>query len=422
MGHDAFVGSYRKPSFKLHFIIFVTIVGVSVFLSTQVEKSKDNTHVKALKIPVPIDSVFVDEDAAKKAANTNSSSRTAEAQPVIESDTETEYRFDGGPNIADIDKMLAKHDEPSEAVNTEKPEINAAVDTSSTGELKRENDIAIMVTDSMVDETVVGETLIDKGVVSEDSKPEPAKTKSKFNAIGKMDTVYELQQDRFLETLAKTANLEMKETVEIKRIKEAIRADRPLTISSVVKTKPGVKNKLADNKKSLVKVASTKATGVIETKSSAPGNATVTKKSTVVTKIAKTSGQKPNVVEKIDITKSELNNVLLQFTRSYNKGDINRLIALFDDNAKTNDQKNKVGIKAEYADLFKSTADRNITINNMHWNLGKGKARGDAKFIVTVKPKGSAEQARFQGSIEITAIKESRGVFIKSLIHTVSTQ
>jgi len=127
-------------------------------------------------------------------------------------------------------------------------------------------------------------------------------------------------------------------------------------------------------------------------------------------------------LQELTITKGELNNILSQFARSYNQGDIKRLMALFDENAITNDQKDKTGIQAEYADLFRSTTERDINIKDIHWDLGKGKAKGDARFTVLVKPMGSTESARIEGKIEILAIKEDRGVFIKSLMHEVSAQ
>ena len=429
MGHDAFVGSYKKPNFKLHLFIFMTIVGVSVFLSTQVEKSKNNTRVEALKIPVPIDSVFVDADKQQDERKIAEATSTV---PVIK-EPDSEYRFDSGPNLAAIDKLLAEHDETTgtdiaveESIAIDAPKVQSVnlqrqeIDSNNIANAEREKDVAIMVIDEEAPQ-----------LKPEVVEPEVAKasltTKTKTIApkkIGKMDTVYELQQDRFLETLAKTANSDAEESLEVKRMKDAMRADRPLAIKSTIKSEP-IDD--AGSNTELVKVATTNTAGVIDSKKKS--SAKVTKKKIVVAKksLSNTEVKQNNPVSKatldeISLTRSELNNVLSQFMRSYNKGDIQRLMALFDENATTNDQRNKQGIKSEYLELFKSTSDRDIKIRNIQWDLGKGKAKGDAKFTVTVKPVGSAQAAQVEGKLRILAVKESRGVFIKSLLHEVTVQ
>ena len=431
MGHDAFVGGYRKPNFKLHLIIFITIVGVSVFLSTQVEKSKTNTRVEALKIPVPVDSMFIDSETTRAVAKLKEASKPAPQLSATES--EVEYQFDDGSRLTEINKMLEAND-PEEVLAEEQQVTITLAKVETTKEIpvktkqpaipekvaaiEKEKDIAIMVPD---DKPAVP-------VKKEPNKPVAARPKQKqnLNALGNMDSVYELQQDRFLETLAKSAELETKESVDIKRIKEAIRADKPLTLESSVNSKPETRQK-----EGLVKVATTDVSGVINTK---PDTPTALVKSTdkklqkklekkdLIAKASVSSKTMKNEPQDITLTKSELNNVVKQFAQSYNKGDINRLIALFDNNAQTNDQKNKQGIKAEYTELFKTTADRNIQFKNMFWDLGKGKANGSAKFVVYVKPVGSNESALVEGKIKITAIKGARGVFIKSFLHELASQ
>ena len=389
------------------------------------EKSKNNTRVEALKTPVPIDSVFVEE--TNQTADTKLAAVRSPASTVIK-EPETEYRFDDGPNLAAINLLLAKHDDTVIESQTEnvaesrsaEASLNSSTDlaqqeaTSNTVVPVSEKDIAIMVVD---------EEVIQPKVAEPEAPVEAFTKKTGSKKIGKMDTVYELQQDRFLETLAKTANTEVEESSDIKRMKEAMRADRPLTITSAVK--PEVESH-ENSKTEIVKVAAVETAGVIEPVKQS-GKSTVQK-----TVIAKETLAKSKISQKkspadinpdeIPLTRSELNNVLSLFMRSYNKGDIQRLMALFDDEATTNGQKNKQGIKSEYLELFETTSNRDIRIRNIQWDLGKGKAKGDAKFTVIVKPLGSTQTAQVEGKLEILAIKEKRGVFIKSLRHEVSVQ
>jgi len=434
MGHNAFETGYRKPNIKLHVIIFLTIVGVSVFLSTQVEKTKNNVGVEALKTPVPIDSVFVEESKQ----DTHVAEMTI-TPPVIK-EPDAEYHFDSGPNLAAIDQMLAMQDEPSistdvspglvESSSTSSPDEPASsVENASAMQQaqQKEKDIAIMVTEDPVQDSVAPVPTTAVAVASKEevvaSVPEVKEQKAEIpvKKIGKMDSVYELQQDRFLKTLAKTASSQSEETAEVKRMKEAMRSDSPIKIKSDVKS--------SAEDKMVVKVATANTTGSTNLSSenarknqSLKTTKTVVAKATVPNRSEKIQRLTKTAQNELLLTKGELNNVLSQFARSYNKGDIHRLMALFDDNAVTNDQVNKNGIKAEYAELFSNTSVRNIKIKNIQWDLGKGKARGDAKFTVTVKPLGSTEIAQIEGKLEILAVKESRGVFIKSLLHQVNAQ
>lgn len=422
MGHNAFEGSYRKPNLKLHTVIFLTIVGVSVFLSTQVEKTKNNVDVKALKTPVPIDSVFVNETSQQ---NNPTVAKSSVTQPVTK-EQEAEYHFDNGSNLAAIDQMLAKHDESSAsevanvAVNDLEPSM-ASRDTASQQENTKEKDVAIMVTDDEVQESAVlaSSTDIETPVSDTDTKI----TTDKPRKVGKLDAVYELQQDRFLETLAKTATTNNEETPEVKRMKQAMKTDKPLKRTSTVSQELTSK----DENTSVIKVVVNQSPEKGKKPDSQVESVASKSRKNVVKKDRLTTSSNNLQTAKLKneellLTRSELNNVLSQFTRSYNRGDIQRLMALFDDNAVTNDQHSKNGIKAEYSELFSNTSVRNIKIRNIQWDLGKGKARGDARFTVTVKPSGSNEIAQIEGKLEILAIKESRGVFIKSLLHEVSTR
>ena len=429
MGHNAFEGSYRKPNIKLHIIIFFTIVGVSVFLSTQVEKTKNNVGVEALKKPVPIDSVFVEESSE----NPNTQIATTPAtSPSVSKEQETDYHFDSGPNLTAIEQMLAKSEETELPAASAENNSIVVESTAASEDIKseKEKDVAIMVTDEESNNANAIISVSDnaaelKVALTPDVDATIPKTNNK--KIGKMDTVYELQQDRFLETLAKTANAQAEETEEVRRMKQAMRSDQPLTMKSAV----NAGNENGDENGAVVKVVSTEKSGIPvgDAKNTKSNKKASTVKKTVIAKNSPpiTVNKKPmssggSISNEILITRGELDNVLSQFARSYNQGDIQRLMALFDENAITNDQTDKNGIKAEYAELFSNTSVRSIKIKNIQWDLGKGKARGDARFTVIVKPMGSTENARIDGKLEIVAVKESRGVFIKSLLHEINAR
>ena len=401
MGHDAFVERYNRPNYKLHIIIFISIVGMSVFLSTQVEKTKENTDVAALKNPVPIDSIGLDDNARQNTvpvikppvAQTGQQTTT-----INESELVQEYAFEQTPDLAAINQLL---------------------DGDSN--------------DNQADEFETSKLAISVVKEPEDADSQPSKiaentVDNSSQKVVKLDEVYQQQQDRFLQTLAKSAELDSEESIEIKRIKEAIRNDKPLTTESPIKKTVIAKNtvtkstttKNTETTKQKSKLLSNKDNTVNLQQTRNPGN--VQKTADLVMATAQTASIRTPVRSETILTKSELDKILNQFTHYYNQGDINRLMALFAKNASTNDQKNKLGIKNDYHELFTNTQARNLKINNMQWNLGKGTAEGEAIFTVTVQPKNSAEKARYRGHLKIIAVKDPKGVYITRLLHEIKSQ
>ncbi|WP_455221502.1 hypothetical protein [Kaarinaea lacus] len=407
MGHNAFVERYDRPNYKLHVIIFLAITGISIVLATQVEKSRDKTDIAALKAPVPIDSIAIDGNLTSEQISPSVKPPVAENNPsaddtrviAVNVDSSQEYSFEDSASLENIDAQLVAVSSDSGA--------DVVVESSET---------TVAATDSVLEDTVIRED-------------EVIKTDQAGESVVSLDQVFQQQHDRFLQTLAKTAETETKESEEIKQLKEAIRSDKPLAAgksqSVKVITSASEESAATLNKKHIAKAESDRS-------------ATEQKRSIVKQKAVKqvanvrpasqqlTSGNAPQAIamqtrlktsETIVMTKGELDRVVNQFTNSYNEGDINRLMALFAENARTNDQQNKPGIKADYAELFNNTKYRKLMINDINWQLGKGKAEGAAEFVVTVQPKNGLEENSIRGHIKITAIKHSKGVYITRLLH-----
>ncbi|WP_455200645.1 hypothetical protein [Kaarinaea lacus] len=399
MGQDAFVERYNKPNHRFHVVVFVAIVAVSVFLATQVEKTKDKTDIAALKNPVPIDSIgIIKSDAQDKVPSIKSPVVNRDLSPESTSQRlsdkksiqEQEYVFDDEPNLDSIAELL----------NPEQSIITPDSDSS---------------TENVALQSEVGVT-----EAGEESGTEPGPDL--------MDQAYQKQQDRFLETLARSAELETQDSFDIKKLREAIRSDKPLVRTEKKSESTVIANSSNTNTAS-AKSITAKETQTINKVTNAdekrinvksefklPGNQNLQQASL-------TSTSKIPVSKKVEtpiMTKGELNKIVSQFARSYNEGDIVRLMALFTDNARTNDQKNKSGIKADYAELFNNTETRNLMIKDIKWRLGNGKAEGAAAFVVTVQPKNSDQRNLYKGQIKITAVSHSKGVYITRLIHELN--
>jgi putative secretion ATPase (PEP-CTERM system associated) len=88
------------------------------------------------------------------------------------------------------------------------------------------------------------------------------------------------------------------------------------------------------------------------------------------------------------ISKVQLNQLLKDYARAFENGDLNNLVALFESTARTNTQTSKKGIESELRQLFSTSASRNITLIPTVWDEQGHFARGVGKFSQTVVPQG----------------------------------
>lgn len=79
-------------------------------------------------------------------------------------------------------------------------------------------------------------------------------------------------------------------------------------------------------------------------------------------------------------TLSELSDITVQFEDSYEEGNLEKLMSLFSMKAISNRFNNVNEIEQQYADLFRSTSERQIFIHDMKWTYSKGKAVGKGKM------------------------------------------
>jgi hypothetical protein len=375
MGQNAFLERYEKPNYRLHVVIFLLLVGGSLYLSTQVEQSREKANVPALKTPVPIESVTL-----------NDTSRDTQITPTIQ------------PAVTSDPRQLAS---THEATNS---------DTTKAPEQTTDQQLAKTDTTEQTKATFAGSQ-----VSSDEKVPEQ---RDSSNAL---DAVYDEQQDRFLQTLAKSAVNESKESIEVQKLRQAILQDKPL--------KPGVSAK--QGKPSKPK-HNTKQVAIAGNKAEHSGPVTKTPKqklqrkqandnvdSNVVRVAAHKRQSALNKPQSPQLTKRELDKILSRFTRSYNNGNINQLMSLFHDTAVTNDRSNKRGIAADYKELFSNTRSRNLMIKNVDWSVRQGRAEGAATFEVIVQPKNGEQPNHYRGNIKIVAERKSQGIYITRLLHDV---
>jgi len=119
-------------------------------------------------------------------------------------------------------------------------------------------------------------------------------------------------------------------------------------------------------------------------------------------------------------TLSELNTLLTNFTKDYEAGDINNLMKLFADNARTTDQTTLAGIRKDHVDLFDATTMRQIFLKDIVWDTSNTTAVGKGNFEVMVQSKGQTEVGTVNGTITIEAVKTADGTKILKFLHKAS--
>ncbi|NOZ52226.1 MAG: hypothetical protein GXP08_03630 [Gammaproteobacteria bacterium] len=353
MIHDAYMERYQKPTYKFPIIIFIAIVAVSVFLSMQIKKTKDNTNIAAFNYPVPLDSIAVNVSS-----------------PLQSND------------IAHRRELLRQ-----EQAGITPNSIKTEPDGFDQEALHASNDSDIPVS-------------ISRGYVA-----------------STLDEVYNKQQDKFLQTLAKRADVEQQAAManNEKKKKSPVKTnqhdgEKTVPKPTLVRETPRVAKPPEVLRVSLNQTVQAKPQTVAL-------NAPVTNPEQVVAlRPEKTVSDTASSVS----TELELERFLSRFTYFYNSGDINRLMALFADNASTNDSRGKRNIKADYIDLFNNTHARRLMINQVKWQVNNNNATGAGDFIVTVLNKNNRERHSIKGKLTITAIKQSQGYYISTLLHDLN--
>jgi CheY-like chemotaxis protein len=99
------------------------------------------------------------------------------------------------------------------------------------------------------------------------------------------------------------------------------------------------------------------------------------------------------------LTQAELTNLVHRFVFVYQAGDLQQFLSLFDDNIHTNDRTNKAGLREDYQDLFRSTSMRQMTLDDITWDIKDQSAEGAANFEVRVRRVNDNQVRVYHGSL-----------------------
>lgn len=134
--------------------------------------------------------------------------------------------------------------------------------------------------------------------------------------------------------------------------------------------------------------------------------------------------QKPVVVAAVPapeprrgVTLDDLVKLVAQFSSEYERGDLERFLALFDDGARV-EGGGKERIRTDYADLFRTTQARQLIIYDMRWAAEGELYRGEGQYRAKVQRQGEDATRTYTGKIRIDAVPGAGGLpRVKGLFH-----
>lgn len=118
-------------------------------------------------------------------------------------------------------------------------------------------------------------------------------------------------------------------------------------------------------------------------------------------------------------TIQELDNLAVTFARAYETGNLELMLSLFAENARTNERTNKTGIRSDYEELFRVTDRREFVIDGLRWQQDRdGDLKGTGEFKVNVRFRDDQSLNTVTGNVVIRVEKRPQGIVITEFMHS----
>jgi curved DNA-binding protein CbpA len=112
--------------------------------------------------------------------------------------------------------------------------------------------------------------------------------------------------------------------------------------------------------------------------------------------------------EQRDLTPSELESLMSRYTRAYQRGDLNGVMALFAAGARGR-------IRGDYAALFAAHHIRGLWLRDLRWRYHGQSASGSGYYELQLRRRDNGEAHRMGGSIRFTVQKRDSQVLIEAI-------
>ena len=117
-----------------------------------------------------------------------------------------------------------------------------------------------------------------------------------------------------------------------------------------------------------------------------------------------------------DTSRDELAALVGRLSASYERGDLEAFLALFDEEVRA-EKGGKARIRSDYDTLFRTTASRQLLIYDVNWVREGDLFRGDGSFQARVLRKDEGAARVYSGSIRLEVHKRSNQPLIRGIFH-----
>jgi len=136
------------------------------------------------------------------------------------------------------------------------------------------------------------------------------------------------------------------------------------------------------------------------------------------------AGVQPGLAPKVEppasqqITRDALGQLLLDFVRKYQAGDLDQFISLFAENAQGNERRDRGQVRKDYEDLFQTTDGRRLRLIDVNWQRVSGGVQVWGRFDVKVRKNGGQEVKTYTGKLKFHVEKQGPRLLITRLHHS----
>lgn len=116
----------------------------------------------------------------------------------------------------------------------------------------------------------------------------------------------------------------------------------------------------------------------------------------------------PAAPEERELTAGELESLMSRYTRAYQRGDLNGVMALFAASARGR-------IEKDYATLFAEHDVRGLWLRDLHWVYRGPSASGSGRYELQLQQRDNGERRQVEGNIRFTVQKQDGRVLIEAI-------
>lgn len=119
-----------------------------------------------------------------------------------------------------------------------------------------------------------------------------------------------------------------------------------------------------------------------------------------------------------EIREQDLSSLLERFVFYYEAGQLEPFMALFAQDAQTNNRTTRAGVAEDYRSLFESSISRVMRLRDLRWNRQAQQAFGEADFTLSIVSRGEVRPRSYEGRLTFQVVRQDGQLLIRGLFHS----